>query len=75
MSDEGLKEILEDKGVSRLMEKVFTAFGSWSASKLSEWSHGKGSPWESTVSTLGFKWGDRIDDVSIKAYFSRFVNR
>jgi len=75
MSDEDLKEISNDKAVSLLMDKVFTAFGSWSASQLSGWSHKEGSPWEAIVSTPGFKWSDRIDDDSIKAYFKRLVRR
>ena len=75
MSDEDLNEISGDVDVALLMEKVFTAFGSWSATQLSDWSHKEGSPWEAAVSTPGFKWGDRIDDDSIRAYFGRFIRR
>ena len=75
MSDKDLKEILADESVSLLMDKVYAAFGLWRATELSNWSHKEGSPWESVVSTPGFKWGNCIDDDSIKAYFGRFVRR
>ena len=75
MPDEDLTEISKDENVSLLMDKVFETFGSWSALKLSDWSHKEGSPWEATISAPGFKWGDRIDDDSISAYFGRFIRQ
>jgi uncharacterized phage-associated protein len=69
-----LSVISSDEILVSIMESIFNTFGHWTASKLSGWSHKEGSPWEKTVSKTGFKWGDRINDDDIKAYFKKIVN-
>lgn len=73
LSDQDLNEISKDSEVNLLMDSVYKTFGNWSASMLSEWSHKDGSPWEKTVSTERFKWGDVINDDDIKSYFKKII--
>jgi uncharacterized phage-associated protein len=73
LNDVCLQEIHKDKEVNSLIELIFNTFGKWSAVELSEWSHKEGSPWEKTVSTVGFQWGDRIEDEYIKSYFGKII--
>jgi uncharacterized phage-associated protein len=68
-----LREIRIDKGINSLIALVYNTFGKWSASALSEWSHKDGSPWEKTVSTPGFKWGEIIKDEYIMSYFDKIT--
>ncbi|MDR1054371.1 MAG: hypothetical protein LBL90_00730 [Prevotellaceae bacterium] len=56
---------------TKIIQRYF--FGKWTASALSEWSHKEGSPWEKTVSTEEFKWGDKIEDGYIKSYFTKII--
>ena len=73
LKDEDLAEISLDKAVVSLIDVIYKTFGSWSAVKLSEWSHKEGSPWERTVYSEKFKWGDRMDDDLIKSYFKKII--
>jgi len=73
LSDIELNEIANDKEVVLLMNSIYKTFGNWSASLLSQWSHKEGSPWEKTVSTENFKWGDTIKDDNIKSYFKKII--
>lgn len=66
-------EIREDDDTMELMDLVFGTFGKWTASELTGWSHKEGSPWENAVSSAGFKWGDRMNDRDIKAYFKSII--
>src|SRR3712207_8469860 len=50
-----------------------TLFRSWNAGQLSEWSHSDGSPWDRTVNTPLFKWGNVISDSLIYDYFSSII--
>lgn len=75
LQDEDLEEISSDADVKSLIDLVYKTFGTWSAFELSEWSHKEGSPWEKTVSTHGFKWGKRIEDEPIEAYFKKIITR
>ena len=74
MNDIELADIKQDKSIGKLANIVFDAFGTWSANQLSEWSHQEGSPWQRTISVQDFKWGERIDDDSIKSYFKTIIN-
>lgn len=51
-----------------LLRDVVRAFGRTSATKLSEWSHSKDSPWDKTPKD---KWGRPLSDGDIREYFSR----
>jgi uncharacterized phage-associated protein len=73
LDDFDIQEIAEDKGVNSLVGLVYSTFGKWTAVSLSEWSHKEGSPWEKTVSTSGFKWGNMIKDEYIKSYFEKII--
>jgi uncharacterized phage-associated protein len=73
LSEPDLSEISKNEEVSALIDLVNRKFGNWSAGMLSEWSHKDGSPWEATVSTPGFKWGDRINDDIIESYFKKKI--
>jgi uncharacterized phage-associated protein len=73
LSDLDLQEIAGDTMVASLITLVYKSFGKWPAFALSEWSHKEGSPWEKTVSSPGFKWGNRIDDEYIKSYFGKII--
>lgn len=68
-----LKEIENDVRLNKIVELVFSVFGTWNAGQLSEWSHDEGSPWEETKNTLGFKWGNEIPDKLILDYFNSIV--
>lgn len=56
-----------------LLCDVVKAFGRTSATKLSEWSHSKDSPWDKTPKD---KWGRPLSDSDIREYFSKlkYVN-
>lgn len=56
------------QNIKDLIEKTLKFFGSYSASRLSAWSHMKGSPW-SRVSDDGKDLYGQIDDATIKSYF------
>jgi len=71
--DKELDGISADGDIGMLLDSVFRTFGSWSASRLTEWSHGDGSPWENTVAQEGFVWGWQIPDDRIKSYFENIV--
>lgn len=73
-SEESLAEIKADEDVNALIELVFTTFGSWSALKLTNWSHGDGTPWQKTVSEKDFSWGVQIPDEYIKSYFNSIIS-
>jgi uncharacterized phage-associated protein len=72
MDDYDLRKIKSDEEVKSLIDIVFNAFGTWSASKLTAWSHKDGSPWEMTVSEEGL--GGLIADEYIKSYFKRIIH-
>lgn len=59
------------KGISEeivtLLRDVIKAFGKTSASRLSEWSHSAGSPWDKAPKD---KWGQALSDDDIFEYFS-----
>ena len=50
-----------------LLHAVIKAFGKTSASRLSEWSHSAGSPWDKAPKD---KWGCPLSDDDIFEYFS-----
>lgn len=53
--------------IEDLLRDVIRVFGRISASKLSEWSHSKGSPWDKAPKD---KWGQPLSDKDIFEYFS-----
>lgn len=59
----------KDADLNRLLGDVFQYFGNYSTDALVEWTHQEGSPWYDTRMSSGFKWGERIQDDSIKKYF------
>jgi len=72
-SAEEFSEIKKDDDITSLMNSVFGFFGSWTASRLTQWSHSEGTPWELTTSEPGFKWGKVIPDDRIQAYFKSII--
>jgi uncharacterized phage-associated protein len=69
---EDLGELAADEMLLDVVENVVKTYAGYPASTLSEWSHEEGSPWDGTVSTKGFKWGNQIPDELIKSYFENF---
>lgn len=69
------QEIFKDNDLNALIAMVFYTFGKYNAASLSEWSHKSNSPWDRTVKTSGFNWGDRIPDEYIKEYFDTLLVR
>ena len=67
-------ELKKDNELENIINAIFNSqFGSWASNKLSAWSHIDGSPWAETNAKVDFKWGNQIDDDSIKKYFSEVV--
>jgi len=73
LQDTDFKEISSDRDIVSLIDMIYKTFGSWSAASLSDWSHKEGSPWEKTVSSKSFRWGDKINDDYIKSYFKKII--
>jgi uncharacterized phage-associated protein len=71
--NEVLQEINRDEDVNALIGLVFNTFGDWSALKLTNWSHGDGTPWQRLVSSKDFSWGTQIPDDYIKSYFKSIL--
>lgn len=67
-----LRVIFDDLEVRKLLDNVVDNYASISASKLSEWSHTVGSPWERTTLQNGFRWSHIIPDEYIAVYFKKF---
>lgn len=59
--------------VKACVKLVFDTYGVYNATYLSAWSHRVGSPWDYTVNTDGFAWGDRIPDEYILPYFKNLI--
>ncbi|WP_314942672.1 type II toxin-antitoxin system antitoxin SocA domain-containing protein [Porphyromonas endodontalis] len=72
-SIEDREKIENDEKLNKVVDFVFKNFGSWNAGQLSEWSHSKGSPWDETRKTQGFKWGNVISDKLILEYFCSII--
>lgn len=61
------------EGIKSCVALVFRSYGTYNASYLSAWSHQANSPWDKTVNTVGFKWGDQIPDEYIMPYFKNLL--
>ena len=72
---ENVGEIKDDEEVKQLVKIVFDNFGLRTGADLSAWSHKPNSPWDLTVNTKGFKWGDQIPDAYIQDYFNSILVR
>lgn len=72
-TDSEFDEIRADTDIAELIDLVFRTYGSWTAAQLSAWSHSNGSPWELTVESKGFKWGQQMNDEQIKDYFTMLI--
>ena len=59
--------------VKSCINLVFNSYGAYNASFLSAWSHKPNSPWDKTVSQVGFKWGNTIPDEYILPYFKNLL--
>jgi len=59
--------------IKSCVKLVFKTYGIYNGSYLSQWSHQFGSPWDQTVRTDGFTWGDRIPDEYIQEYFQNLI--
>lgn len=62
---------------AEFFEKIIKTFGLFKTGKLLNWSHSKGSPWESAkkkeIKKYGkTQWIDSLNDNEIKEYFSNF---
>ena len=72
-NDKNLIGLKGDEEIKSLVGLVFDSFGEWTASQLTEWSHRDGTPWQRTVSSKAFDWGDTIPDEYIKPYFASII--
>lgn len=72
-NSEEFSVLREDSDINALLTAVFNAFGGWTASQLTVWSHMNGTPWERTTEIDGFKWGDQIPDEFISSYFKMIL--
>lgn len=75
LADETLDLIKQDNEINSMLDLVLNTYGRWTAKDLTIWSHQEGSPWEKTVGSNNFKWGDRISDEVIKKYFDSKIQR
>lgn len=73
ISDETLNEINKDEEMRSLLDLVFGAYGHMNGAQLSQWSHQSGAPWDRTVHSDCFKWGDQIPDEYISEYFKTLL--
>lgn len=69
-TDEEIKEILSEDVMVEKFNSVIDKYSKFSASHLSNWSHMEHGPWDKTVKTSGFNWGEQIKDQYIKDYFA-----
>jgi len=63
----------EIKEIIPLIDAVIGGFGLWSASKLSNWSHGPGSPWEMALEKGSGLMNSVIDKNDMKKYFQEMT--
>lgn len=75
LSDNSIEDIGHNEEMKSLVDIVLSTYGDKNATTLSEWSHQLGSPWDKTVNTNGFKWGDRIPDKYISEYFNSIIKK
>ena len=71
VTDKEFNTLNED--TKELLRQVVDSFGDISASKLSAWSHEKGSPWDIAQSKNDKKWNQKLDDDDIYAFFYNFI--
>lgn len=69
--DESLNEIRQDNLVTEVLENVIDKYSKYTATKLSDWSHAKGGPWDRTTKQEGFSWSHPIPNEYIKEYFCK----
>lgn len=62
-----------DSDLQGLLRQIVAYLGDIPASKLSAWSHEKGSPWDIAQSKNDTKWNQKIDDDDIYAFFYNYV--
>jgi len=61
--------IKKDTEVNKFFEIILEKFGDIPSSKLINWTHLEGGPWDLTRKQHNFKWNDIIPDEYIKEYF------
>lgn len=66
---------IESRNCHKVVEKVLSTFGSWTAVQLSDWSHLPGSPWETALSVSGGKMNAVIDKDVMKEYFGGLLEK
>jgi len=59
----------DDEEVRKLLDRVWSVYGTWSGIQLSSASHEPGGPWEVTVKKYPDVINQDIDDELIKAHF------
>lgn len=60
--------------VNSLLNRIWTVYGSFSGSQLSEMTHAQGSPWKQMRDKYGDKRDIVIPNNIIKSYFKGFIN-
>ncbi|MBF9253073.1 DUF4065 domain-containing protein [Pontibacter sp. 172403-2] len=70
LSSEEFKEIREDQELTEVLNRVIEKYAPFSASRLSDWSHIEGGPWDKTTKQKGFDWSHPIPNEYIAEYFS-----
>lgn len=68
------EEIKDDEQLTKVMDFVFSYFGTWNAGQLTEWTHRKNTPWSRVTDEDDFCWGDIIPDTYIYEFFLKLVS-
>ena len=63
------KDLVDDKDLTDILNKVIEKYSGYTATQLTEWSHMSGGPWEETTKQEGFDWNAPIPDEYIASYF------
>lgn len=64
---------IQDLATKEILEKTIQKWGVLSASRLSEWSHEEGSPWDVVVKQQGSGWNTIIPLGLIREYFENEI--
>jgi uncharacterized phage-associated protein len=60
---------IEQGDIPTLIDAVIASYGQWPAGKLSSWSHGPGSPWETALERGNGVMNSVIEKDDMKKYF------
>lgn len=72
ISEACFADIINDAQAKYILDYTLDKFGKISASKLSNWSHKEGGPWDKATKQPNFKWNQALEPSDIRDYFSQF---